>query len=119
MLFQDVDHDRRQYARVGFDTAVEIVHNDWTEPVGSLAADISEGGMRLKVSEYIQSGAPVTLRALLDNRYVVEFPARVVWVEKNRYDDRYQAGVEFLAADATQFARKKIQEYIKNVDSSK
>ena len=118
MLFQDSDRERRHHARIRFDAAVEMNRNDWSESIGSLAADISEGGLRLKVAEYLQPGMEMTLTILMENRYLMELPARVVWSEKERYTDRYQAGVEFLEADATQFARRKIHDYIHTTERS-
>jgi len=64
---------------------------------GSLSGDISEGGLRLSVQEFIPLNTIVRLNIhVSDSARVLPAQGRVVWVREVPQSDRYDVGIEFI-----------------------
>ncbi len=64
---------------------------------GSLSGDISEGGLRLSVQEFIPLNTIFRLNIhVSDSARVLPAQGRVVWVREVPQSDRYDVGIEFI-----------------------
>ena len=79
---------------------------------GSLSCDLGEGGIRVHLGDFIPVNTELTLSIQLADESIVDCPCRVAWVEKNRFGDRYQAGLEFVEADSILDSRRKIHGFL-------
>ena len=69
---------------------------------GSLSGDISEGGLRLSIREFIPLNAIVRLQIhISDPARVLSAQGRVVWVREVPQSDRYDVGIEFVVDQDT------------------
>ena len=91
-----MDMNNRQYSRFPFREAVGYQTGD--SPVtGSLAGDISEGGLRLTVKEFIALNTIVNLNIrLCDPVRVLPAQGRVVWVREDPDGERFDVGIQFI-----------------------
>ena len=88
--------EKRQYVRVPFKEPVQFKREDWEVFDGSVAGDLSAGGIRLIVNEFITLHAPMILNiAFGEEAKLVTVNGRVVWVSIMPYSERYQIGIEF------------------------
>ncbi len=87
--------ERRQFSRIRLDEPVRYQLKDPTQFGGCLSCDIGAGGIRISVNDFIPLNTELALQVHLSSKRVVDRKGRVVWVEKFRFADRYQAGVEF------------------------
>ena len=104
--------ERRQFPRVKHSEAVQYQSKDLTLQGGSLASDISEGGIRLNVNGFIPLHTELALSIQLTTEKIVECLARVVWVEKVPYAERYQAGLRFDGTATTFESQRAIQGFL-------
>lgn len=79
---------------------------------GSLSCDLSEGGVRVRLSEFIPINTPVTVSIRLADERMAECLARVAWVEKARFGDYYQAGLAFYGNESTVDVQQKIRGFL-------
>ncbi len=69
---------------------------------GSLSGDISEGGLRLSVQQFIPLNTIVRLQIhVSDPERVLAAQGRVVWVREVPQGDRYDVGIEFVVDQDT------------------
>ena len=106
------ESDKRNFERVRFDLPVRVQFKDPSQFSGSLSCDLSEGGIRLQMNEFIPLGTELTLTIQLADERMIECPCRVVWVQKNRFADEYQAGLEFTETDSTPGSQKRIHAFL-------
>lgn len=104
--------ERRQFKRARYIEPVGLQIIKPEKTAGCLSADLSEGGLRLKVTDYITPGTELALKVQLENFQVYEFIGRVAWAEKDRFNERYQIGVNFEDNDQMLFAREKIYQFL-------
>ena len=96
-----MDTNNRQYPRFPFREAVAYQTGD-TPACGSLAGDISEGGVRLTVKEFIPLNTIVNLNIRLsDPARVVPAKGRVVWVREDPGGERFDVGIQFVVEQGT------------------
>ena len=60
-----------------------------------MAKDLSEGGLKIRLNHFMPLDTELILRIRLTIENIIECSARVVWIEKSRFGENYQAGVEF------------------------
>jgi len=78
---------------------------------GCVANDLSESGIRIRLSAFIPFNTELTLKIRLADENIVECAARVVWIEKTRFGDYHQAGLEFLGGKSVLDHQKRICEF--------
>ena len=92
-----MDTNNRQYPRFPFRESVAYQTGD-APSSGSLAGDISEGGVRLTVNEFIPLNTVISLNIRLsDPARVVPAQGRVVWVREDPDGERFDVGIQFVA----------------------
>jgi c-di-GMP-binding flagellar brake protein YcgR len=92
-----------QYKRIGSDD------EDFSQ---TLTRDISEGGIRMIVEEYVPINSRITLIASFPfkNKKVKAF-SKIVWSKRHSVQTSYELGVEFIGITTT--ARKDIAQFVK------
>jgi c-di-GMP-binding flagellar brake protein YcgR len=89
--------ERRKYIRVNESSHVGYQVMDASQIGDYMTADISQGGIRFYVSEFVPKGTVLKVRLTLKNIFFsFEALARVAWVREEPHKDRYEIGVEFL-----------------------
>ena len=104
--------EKRNFHRFDRAQPVRIQFKDPRQFGGSLSCDLSEGGARVHLSDFIPLNTKLTLSIQLVDDRIVECLCRVAWVEKNRFSDRYQAGLEFVEADSILDSQRKIHGFL-------
>jgi len=79
-----------------------------------LSGDLSKGGVRVRVDDFIPLDTELTLRIWLNDEEVVECAGRIVWIEKARFGDSYQAGLEFAGNDSVLGVQKIVYGFLSN-----
>ncbi|MBN1869872.1 MAG: PilZ domain-containing protein [Candidatus Omnitrophica bacterium] len=104
--------EKRSFHRFHRAQPVRLQFKDPGQSGGSLSCDLSERGVRLHLSDFVPLNTELTLFIQLADESVVECPCRVAWVEKNRFSDRYQAGLEFVETDSITDSQRKIRSFL-------
>lgn len=107
-------NDKRAFKRVRLSEPVRFEFRNPAHYGGCLSADISEGGVRLRVNEFIALGEEISVNIQLSPKKMVEGVGKVVWVQKMPYADQYQIGLEFEKLDSIFEARSRIHQHIEN-----
>lgn len=87
-----------------YDSVAESKHGN------TITQDISEGGLRMLLDEFIPKFSKVNLRVNLHPDNLIELNGEVKWVQQIAYSSGYQAGIEFK--DIPTDARRSISEYV-------
>jgi len=109
-----MSEEKRNFKRVRWNEPVEFRFKDPFKYGGCLSKDLSLGGIRIQISEFLPLNSELSLQVRLVNHKVVDCTGRVVWVEKLPFVDRYQAGLEFSEDDSIFDSRKKINHFIES-----
>ena len=104
--------EKRQFDRFGHRGPVEIQFRDFGEPMGTLSGDLSGGGVRVNLNNFIPLNAEMALQVKLADQRIIECTGRVVWIRKNRFNDNYQAGLEFVGDRSVMNIQKIINGYL-------
>ena len=106
--------NRRRHIRVPFSDSVQFQLKKTNRCGGTLALDISEGGIRIHFFEFFPPNTELTVQIPLPPYKVVDCPGRVVWIQKARFADYYFAGIEFFELETAVLARKEIRQFIES-----
>lgn len=119
MLFaaKNQESDRREFPRVRYAEPVGIENPVPLVIEGGLSCDLSVGGLRLNVSDFIPAGTELTVQIRLNNGRVEDCRARVAWVEKQRFSDRYYIGLRFLPQDSTVLTQRHIHRFVDSLQN--
>jgi hypothetical protein len=100
--------NRRQHARFPFSGPLEYQKNESSPSQGSVAGDISQGGFKLKVNEFLPLGTILEVKIQLPGRLqVIPAHAKVVWVKEIPFrDDGWEVGLELIAKEASSAIRE-------------
>ena len=104
--------ERRSFYRVHSARAVRFQLKDPQQFGGCLSCDLSQGGIRVQFGDFVPLNTEMTLQIQLSDESVVDCPCRVAWVEKNRFGDRYQAGLEFSGRESNPDFQRKIHNFL-------
>jgi hypothetical protein len=89
--------NHRTYPRFTCSESVEYHPPQEESPRGSLSANISLGGIKLTVHEFVPLGTVLKMQINFSNpRRSVPANGKVMWVREIGAGDRYEIGVEFL-----------------------
>ena len=105
--------ERRRYKRVDFREPVQFGSVNPVRCGGCLSCDLSEGGLRVNVNEFVPPGTGLTLQIPLAAQKFVEHAGRVAWVSKLPFMERYQLGLEFSKDEMFCVARNEIGLFVK------
>ena len=92
----DID-EHRTFQRVPWRESVSIQQGEYTIPVATVSQNLSAGGLCIQTIEFLPFNTPVNLQIKLEYNKVVYAQAKVAWVEKIAYNDRYKVGLEFTS----------------------
>jgi hypothetical protein len=95
--------EKRQYSRYTFREPVRYALTQDLPENGSLGADISDGGVRIRVQQFIPLKTILNLKLhLKDPTRVVPVKGQVVWVREVPHSDVFDIGIRFLQAHKIQ-----------------
>lgn len=104
--------NHRRFRRIPFNEALGFEGSHYESFKGSLACDLSEGGVRVRSERFMPLGTSLRTRFQLDNMQVITLMGKVVWAQKEPQGEYYQMGVEFEEEDENLFTRRSIHDYI-------
>jgi hypothetical protein len=104
--------DMREFRRIVHSEPVHYRFNDSSRFGGCVARDLSEGGIRVRLNDFVPLNTRLTLSIPLTKDNVVECAGRVVWVEKSRFGEYYQAGLDISDDEAALVNQKKIYGFL-------
>ncbi len=106
--------EKRRFSRLSYKEAVQYNLGETGECGGSVAYDISETGLRLQLDYFVPINAWITLAIPLRSTKgtkVMTIHGRVAWVQRIRYSDRYQVGLEFSQSDLEVKLKEEFSQY--------
>ena len=106
--------NKRQFRRINFREAVEFQIPGSSKWVGCLSHDLSEGGIRIRIPDFIPPKTEIMMNFALDRNKVVSATGRVIWVQRVPHGESYQLGLEFLDKGSNYFGKKRIRHYIES-----
>lgn len=89
--------DKRKYIRISESAEVSyrLIKNIRT--TGALSKDISKGGLKFFVNEFIPKESVLKIKIGLEKiPYSFEVMAKVKWIKKRFANERYEIGVQFI-----------------------
>ncbi len=93
-----VGFEKRNFRRARFSESVNFSVKGHHLAGGCVAKDLSEGGLRINLAEFLPVHSEVSLLIRLSSRMTLECNGRVIWIEKSPHMDRFEAGLEFLGS---------------------
>jgi c-di-GMP-binding flagellar brake protein YcgR len=94
--------NRRQFPRFEFDKPVQYQPKEGADSCGALASDISLGGIKITINEFVPLGSVLELGihiAELGRQVMIK--SKVVWIRENTYSERFDIGLEFVRDEQT------------------
>ena len=104
--------DMRKFRRMAHCESVGYQFIDPSQFGGCVAQDLSEGGIRIRINDFVPLNTELALKIRLAGEEIVECTGRVVWVEKSRFGESYQAGLDFSDDEAALINQKKIYGFL-------
>lgn len=106
--------ERRRFIRVPDDSQISYEVIPHPNVGNFFAKDVSQGGIRFFVHEFIPKDSLLKIRLTLKKvSFSFEAIVKLVWVRKDSRTDRYEVGVEFI--NIPKKATEKLIDYIKNI----
>ncbi len=87
--------ERRRYPRYDVSFPIECKRTGITRYFYTVTKDLSLGGVKLLSNDFIPKGE-VFKSSLNLVKQVFDFQAKIAWCSREKYSDRYLAGVEFI-----------------------
>ncbi len=115
VLEEQNQSERRQFQRFPHAEAVRFQFKDPSQFGNGLSCDLSGGGIRVRLSNFVPLGAKLALKIYLSDRCIVDCTSHVAWVEKDRFGEHFQVGLEFEENGATLGSQKKIHELLSSL----
>ena len=109
---EDKNLEKRQFRRMLHSQSVKYQFKDPSQFGGCVSRDLSEGGVRVRLSNFVPLNTELTLKIRLADENIVECASRVIWVEKSRFGESYQAGLEFAGDEAIFNNQEKIHGFL-------
>jgi c-di-GMP-binding flagellar brake protein YcgR len=104
--------EKRRYSRIELRQPIQFQSTNCALEGGSLSCDLSEGGVRVDMYDFLPLGTELTMRICLAVEKIVEYVGRVVWVRKYPFADRYRVGLEFSGDKTFLAAKRQLHEFI-------
>lgn len=113
MYWKPVVPERRESPRVNTAMSVQYrgIRQTDDSVVGAIARDISVGGIRLLVNEFVSVFTRLVLEvALPSSPKPVTVISKVAWVRKRPHGEQYEVGMQFM--DIAEEDRRDISDFI-------
>ena len=104
--------DKRQFRRMIHSEPVQYQFNDPSRFGGCVSKDLSGGGVRILLNDFIPLNTELSLKIRLAGDSIIECIGRVVWVEKSRFEETYQTGLDFSQDESSSSNQKKIYGFL-------
>ncbi len=107
----DKAEERRRFVRIPEKLQIlyEVVSG---HKIGEyLTRDISQGGVRFLVHDFIPQGSCLRIKLALEPCFSCETVAKVAWIRENTFSEEYEIGVEFVTI--SQSTQEYLIEHIK------
>jgi len=104
--------DKRQFRRIRHSKPVQFQFKDPELFGGCISKDLSEGGLQVRLNQFVPLDSELTLVIHLADENIVECVGRVVWVEKSRFGESYDVGLMFSDDDSILINQKKIYGFL-------
>ncbi len=91
--------ERRQFPRVSSAMPIQYrgIHQASDAVVGTVARDISSGGVRLIANEFISVFTRLVVEVSIPStRKPIKAISKVVWIHKRPYGEQYEVGMQFV-----------------------
>lgn len=105
--------ERRQEPRVASTMSVQYrgIRQESDATVNAIARDISVGGVRLLVNEFVSVFTRLVLEiAMPSTPKPVRAVSKITWIRKRPYGEQYEVGAQFM--DMSDEDRKDINDFI-------
>ena len=109
---------RRSFQRVKFTEPVQFQYKGTSVYGGSVASDISEDGIQLKLNDFFPIHTQINLQVHLSHEKVIECIGRIVWIEQLPYSERYKAGIQFIPNSVSGEPKEEIHRFLLSQKSS-
>lgn len=105
--------NRREFPRINFDASCSYQHPGQSQLDYTITKDLSEGGMGLILDKFIPTGSELVVEFSL-RKYAepIKTKAKLSWITKLPYAQRYRAGLEFK--ELSQFYKINLLRFLKN-----
>lgn len=101
--------ERRRYVRIPESSQISYEVIPCLKSENYITKDISEGGIRFLVHEFIPKDSVLKIRLTLKKiTFSFEAVAKIMWIRQLPHNDKYEVGVEFMDMP------KKAAEYLVN-----
>lgn len=90
---------KRMTRRIRLAEPVRFQFKDPEHYGASLSCDVSEGGLKINLNQFIPLNEELDLSICLDDEKTIDCRAKVVWIEQLRYSERFRAGLEFIQSE--------------------
>jgi len=91
-------NERRKYIRIPEKAEISYRLLKDKKIKAFLTQDISRGGIRFLVHDFVPKGSLIEIRLSLSKIYFsFETLVKVAWVSKQPFNERYEVGVEFVS----------------------
>jgi c-di-GMP-binding flagellar brake protein YcgR len=109
--------ERRRYIRIpeNLEISYKVIPME-ERPSASATRDISQGGIRFLVHDFIPKNSRLKIRIVLCKpSIVIEALVQLVWIRASAHGDTYEIGVEFvdISQKAAEFLANYIKEFLK------
>jgi len=106
--------ERRKFIRIPESSQISYEILSELKARDYLTRDISQGGIRFFVHEFIRRNSILKIRlTLAKTTFYFEALVKVVWISEDTLSERYEVGVEFV--DIPQNATEHLIDYIRSV----
>jgi len=109
----ETSEDRRRFQRIDYGNSVSYkkLRTPAEEPVGALAKDLGEGGVRFTINEFLSLASRLVIEIAIPNSpKPIKAIAKVAWIRKTPMGDQYEIGNQFL--DMTKEDKKLVAKFI-------
>lgn len=104
-------NERRKFVRIPEHAQISYQILNSQKEYSSLTKDISQGGIRFWVQEFIPENTHLKIKCTLEKiSFSFEAVVRLAWITEDSFSEKYEVGVEFL--DIPKKAAERLVEYI-------
>jgi len=104
--------EKRSFKRINYREPV-LYRLLFDQPdIGCVGYDISAGGIRCTVNDFIPLGKEIQLTVHLTRDDLVALTGRVVWVKRLAHGENYQVGLRFVETNGIDPIKERLADYI-------
>jgi hypothetical protein len=110
--------DKRKYIRISESTEISYRLIKNIKTTGALSKDISKGGLRFFVNEFIPKESVLKVKIELKKiPYSFEAMAKVIWIKKRFANESFEIGAQFIEVPREDLLN--LEEYLQNANLKK